>query len=227
MMFGPLDQWTNNQSYSVEGFSCWGGCSWAGTCLQITSVLTFKEVKMPQTMATIYQIFSQLPPGLVPFFPGCPSYLLHLAPHSLPSLPSPPCLPCWLEFYSFRFFSYACTAWITFWHIQVTIQESREGLAVWLLWGFFELIMKVANCVSCETAVQNSPQRLLICWTTSSICWTTWCGSIRWGLRSTNILFPFSYCYISVVATHICCRIVQNIANERGRRWSEQGEGWE
>jgi len=32
--------------------------------------------------------------------------------------------------------------------IQVTIHENREGLAVWLLWGFFELIMKVVNLLN-------------------------------------------------------------------------------
>jgi len=32
--------------------------------------------------------------------------------------------------------------------IQVTIHESREGLAVWLLWGLFELVMKVVNLLN-------------------------------------------------------------------------------
>ena len=43
--------------YFIEGSSCWEGCSWAGTSHQITSVHTFKEVKMTQ-MTNISDAFS-------------------------------------------------------------------------------------------------------------------------------------------------------------------------
>ena len=80
--------------------------------------------------------------------PGCLSSLLHLARHFLPNLPSPLCLPCWPVFFSSRLSSSVnCQSYLLLHNFfQVTIQESREGLAVWLLWGFFELIMKVTHC---------------------------------------------------------------------------------
>ena len=93
------------------------------------------------------QVLFQLPPGSAPFCPGCLSSLLHLARHFLPNLPSPLCLPCWPAFFSSRLSSVNCQSYLLLHNFfQVTIQESREGLAVWLLWGFFELIMKVTHC---------------------------------------------------------------------------------
>ena len=94
------------------------------------------------------QVLFQLPPGSAPFCPGCLSSLLHLARHFLPNLPSPLCLPCWPVFFSSRLSSSVnCQSYLLLHNIfQVTIQESREGLAVWLLWGVFELIMKVTHC---------------------------------------------------------------------------------
>ena len=71
--------------------------------------------------------------------PSCPSLLAKLALSSLLALLAGVLL--------LQVLLLLCSCNITFLPVQVTIQESREGLAVWLLWGFFELIMKVANCV--------------------------------------------------------------------------------
>jgi len=80
---------------------------------------------------------------LCPYLQGAPPWLGSLLPW-LPLIPSPSC-PSLLAKLALSSLL-ALLAGVLL--LQVTIQESREGLAVWLLWGFFELIMKVINLLN-------------------------------------------------------------------------------
>jgi len=83
------------------------------------------------------------PNHLCPYLQGAPPWLGSLLPW-LPLIPSPSC-PSLLAKLALSSLL-ALLAGVLL--LQVTIQESREGLAVWLLWGFFELIMKVINLLN-------------------------------------------------------------------------------
>ena len=58
-------------------------------------------------------------------------------------------------------FKFLCSIHNPVLNAQVTIHESREGLAVWLLWGLFELVMKVFEDMSLKVTIHLKVVNLL------------------------------------------------------------------
>ena len=93
----------------------------------------------------------------------------------------------------------------------MTIHESKEGLAVWLLWGLFELVMKVFEDMSLKVTIHLKVVNLL-----NDIKYffnhLVWIHQVSIGLSA-----QVSFCHFSVVASHLRGGTVQDFEKQGGR----------
>ena len=90
----------------------------------------------------------------------------------------------------------------------------HEGATNRIIWG-----------TNFNLNLQNSLfERLLICWTMSSICWTTWCGCIRWLWSSIDVFIVFFY-FLSIYFSCCCSPLLPHCTEHYEPKREKWGAG--